>query len=224
MFYKRLVNLQHEFARLFANSWKEKTEILDWLFSFWKIYGRILKQAENVSNMVFCLGKKCWWNFGGYHLKMSKTFRLTVSPPKTLVIVLFWHILEFLVFLKVSGPVHVSDAASFVTLMGVSQKNKEKFCPQKNSWEGPFGDSGSCSIKNYAWRGSNNFSPECFCLTVPKMFVGNPSCVSESFYCRKTLCMTGVPRFIVEIFNLESMKIFAVGIYWCVENTCFCLA
>ena len=39
-------------------------------------------------------------------------------------------------------------------------------------------------------RGYHDFLSEIVCLTVPKIFVGEPFCVSEKF-CRKVLCIRG---------------------------------
>ena len=61
-------------------------------------------------------------------------------------------------------------------------------------------------------KGYHNFPLKNFCLTVPKNFVGEPFCVSQNFWYRKTLWIRegrreGVSRFSVKNFCLTVPKI-----------------
>ena len=52
----------------------------------------------------------------------------------------------------------------------------------------------------------------CFCLTVPKHFLGKLFCVSENFWYRKVLCLRGwggggVSRLSVDIVDLQYRNI-----------------
>ena len=67
----------------------------------------------------------------------------------------------------------------------------------------------------YAKEEDHDFPLKIFCLTVPKKIVGEAFCVSENFWCRKTLWIKGgrVSRFLVEITLSHSTQTFRRGAF-----------
>ena len=109
--------------------------------------------------------------------------------------------------------------------VGVSRSSVENFLPHsaENFCRGTL----QCFI-NFGYRKTlclwgeyHDFLLKICCLTVPKIFVGEPFCVSQNFWYRKNLWIRGeggVSGFFVKSFLSHSAEKFRRGTLQCVTN------
>ena len=123
----------------------------------------------------------------------------------------FWN---FLVFREVSGVVYMSSAKTLVNHRGGYHERCWKFFAyQKKNARGPFW----CFWSSLLTKTGVHFSSKFFCLTVPKCFVGEHFCVSESLWYRKNLCIRGSVTIFAGQFFVLQYPSFRWRDLWCLR-------
>ena len=70
-------------------------------------------------------------------------------------------------------------------------------------------------VEEQCVTGVSGFFVNFSCLTVPKIFAGEPFCNSKNFWYRKSVSKRGSIRIFREKFCLTVPKIFLKGTFWC---------
>ena len=163
--YKKFIRLQHEVCIVFANFGKQKTALLDWIFSFWKYYGRKLKvlKTKNKSTLtlLICPVRIFLVHLGKVTPKVSEIFCFTVSNYRNFYygflgsLWYFWNCLAL-----PNCPVQ----NVWWSTVEVSQRVVKTFCFQGKFHEGgPFGFSNSYWYrKTMRTEGVTNFHQKFF--------------------------------------------------------------